>query len=115
MVVLQLDQTVTLQNHDQVQVMVLMVWMQYIYQTNLLNQEIIAHACIRVGITQHLTHMRLDSKYDKSILEILNDNIYFTEKIQEWYMEHCIHRLDNKHEVRTYPRPITNMQETSAS
>ena len=53
--VLQLDQIEGLHNHDQVQVIVLVVWMQY--QSNLLNPEMIGRACIEVDITQHLTDM----------------------------------------------------------
>ena len=40
----------------------------------------IGQACIKVDITQHLTGMGWSSKYNKSILEILNDDIYFNEK-----------------------------------
>ena len=56
-VVLQWHQVVTLHNHDQLQVMVSMVWMQYVCPANLLNQEMIVHTCIKVDITQHLTDM----------------------------------------------------------
>ena len=75
----------------------------------------IGHACIKLDITPHLTHMGWNSKCTKSILEILNDNIYFKEKRQDWYMDYCVHHLDNKLAVRTHPTPIDNMQEAAAS
>ena len=81
-VVVQLDQIATLHNHHQVQVMVL-VWMQY---------QIIyfRHACIKVDITQQLADMGWNPKYNKSILEILKDNIDFHETTREWHMDCCI-------------------------
>ena len=64
--------------------------------------------CIKVDVAQHSTDIGRSPKYNKSILEILNDNIYFGEKTQEWYIDYCFH-FDNKHEVRTYQRPIANI------
>ena len=71
---------VILLKHDQVQMTVLVICMQY--QINLSNPEI---------ITQHLTDMEWNPKYNKSILEILNDSTYFSEKTQKWCIGCCIH------------------------
>ena len=51
----------------------------------ILNQEMIEHLCIQVDITQYLTDMGWNPKYNKSILEILNDNIYFNENTRVVY------------------------------
>ena len=75
----------------------------------------IGYVCIKVDITPHLTHMGWNAKCNKSILEILNDNIYFKEKRQDWYVDNCVHHLDNKCKVRTHLRPIDNMQEAATS
>ena len=101
--VLQLDQVVTFHNHNQVQAMVLMVWIQY--QSNLLNQEMIGHVCIKVGIAHHLADMGWNAKYSKPILETLNDNIYRNEKHKNGMFNMYlfnIYSFTYKHECQYY-------------
>ena len=93
-----------------VEVMMWMVLMQYVCQRNVLNQEMMEDACIKVDSIQHLTHMRWNLKCNKSISEILNDNIYFNKKTQDWHVDCCTRHLDNKHQVR-----IVNMQQAATS
>ena len=98
-VVLQLDQILTLHNYYEVQVMVLVVWMQIMqYQSNLLNQEMIGHVCIQVDITHNLTDMGWNPKCNESTLEILNDNIYFNENTSIWIVVFiaCMNTDDNR-------------------